>query len=294
MQQTNAERHYPVTAWSSPVSPEICRRLTYAGAVPAPADPQVTHLRVEALGVVVPLEVRGADLAEAVAQAWQDALVDDPGTTPPLVVAVGPWGAAEVAGADVAEVLHRLSPAVTQRAIDARAGQLVMLHAAALADPATGATALLVAPSGTGKTTASATLGTRFAYLTDETAGVEPDGTLAPHRKPLSLIRGGHLKDQVSPTALGLLGTDRACHVAALLVIERDPDHAGDPVVSDLDTIDALALLAPQASFLGRLERPLQRLVDVVRRAGGARHVTYAEAATLEPVVRALLDGGRR
>ena len=57
------------------------------------------------------------------------------------------------------------------------------------------------------------------------------------------------------------------------------------PCVVPLDTIDALAELAPQVSFLGRFERPLQRLADVLRRAGGAQHVTYREAADLEPVL---------
>lgn len=253
------------------------------------SDPEVTRICVEALGVVVPLDVRGPEFVSAVSRAWQDCMTTLPPDQPPLTVAVDPGGDVDVSGADVAEVLHRLSPAVTQRAIAARAGDLVMLHAAALADPVTGATTVLVAPSGTGKTTAARHLGRHLAYLTDETAGLDREGRLVPYRKPLSIIRTGHIKDQVSPTELQLRRTDRTCHIAALLVATRDPHHSGAPVVERLETVDALAALAPEASFLSRLEFPLQRLADVVHRAGGAHRVTYAEAFTLEPVLGSLM-----
>jgi hypothetical protein len=39
------------------------------------------------------------------------------------------------------------------------------------------------------------------------------------------------------------------------------------------------------------MERPLHRLAALVGRVGGVRRVTYAEAAQLRPIVRALLDG---
>lgn len=76
---------------------------------------------------------------------------------------------------DLAAVLDVLSPAVTQGAMAARASQLLMLHAAALARPDTVATAVLAGPSGAGKTTVATALGRHFAYLTDETVGVLPD-----------------------------------------------------------------------------------------------------------------------
>ncbi|QIK75229.1 hypothetical protein [Nocardioides piscis] len=170
----------------------------------------------------------------------------------------------------------------------------MMLHAAALADPVTGATAVLVAPSGTGKTTASTVLGRHLAYLTDETAGLTFDGAVLPYRKPLSIIESGHLKAQRSPSDLGLVTSVQNCHLVALLVIERRPAHEGEPLVLELETVDALAALAPEASSLSRLDRPLQRLVTLIRHAGGVRHVTYSEAATLAPVIQALLERSPR
>ena len=52
---------------------------------------------------------------------------------------------------------------LTQRimlsAIGARAGECLMLHAACIANPVTGAAAAFVAPGGTGETTLVSTLG---------------------------------------------------------------------------------------------------------------------------------------
>lgn len=267
-----------------------CRReLAYPRGMPPP----VGAVTVTALGVDIELRCEDDDVARAVAEAWSDARSTGH-SGPTSVLSIGASASSDVSGANIAEILHRLSPAVTLAALEARAGELVMLHAAALADPETGATAVLVAPSGTGKTTAASTLGRHFAYLSDETSGIAADGTLVPHRKPLSIIRTPHIKDQVSPTALGLRTIDRKCHLAALLVIERDPTHEGPPLVTTLETIDALALITPQASSLGRLDRPLHRLVDLFDRVGGVRHVTYSEATTLEPVVSDLLGGGAK
>lgn len=256
---------------------------------------QVTRLCVHTLGVTLPLDVHGPSLAAAVELAWRDCLTTLPPDLPPLSVSLGSSGTppGDVSGGDIPEALHRLSPAVTQQAIGARAGDLVMLHAAALADVDTGATAVLVAPSGTGKTTAATILGRHFAYLTDETAGIDRDGTVVPYPKPLSIIRSGHLKDQVAPSELGLLAVGRTCHVGAVLVLARDQGHTGAPMVSRLPTVDALAALAPEASFLGRLDLPLQRLAEVLDRAGGAHRVTYADAHTLEPTLRSLMGADR-
>ncbi|MCP3420913.1 hypothetical protein [Nocardioides pinisoli] len=233
---------------------------------------------VSAFGVVVPIRTSHA-LRGPVLEAWRDALTDDEPTT----------DAVQAAGTDVENALHHLSPAVTTAAIDARAGQLVMLHAAALADTETGRTAVLVAASGTGKTTASLTLGKTFAYLTDETAAITRDGVVLQYRKPLSIIDGSHVKKQIAPSALGLRSTDLDGRLAALLMIERDPGHEGEPQVEKLDTVDAIAAIAPQSSYLPSMDKPLHRLAELVHLVGGARRVRYAESADLAAVLTRLL-----
>ena len=260
-----------------------------------PYSPRMTSngpapFEVSALGVRIACQPHDEATAVAVRQAWRDAITT--ADSPPSeadAITVGLDPSCDVHGHDVAEVLHVLSPAITQRAIAANQGHLVMLHAAALAHPVTGATAVLVAPSGTGKTTASQVLGTHFAYLTDETAAITHEGVVLRYRKPLSIIEDGPLKAQYAPSELGLRSTEGECRLAALLVLQRSPEHEGPPEVVRLDTVDAIAALAPETSYLPSLAQPLHRLADVVHRAGGVHRVTYREAATLIPVLDALL-----
>ena len=236
----------------------------------------VTRICVDVFEVIVPVDVLGAGLADAVAVAWHDAISEKEPTVPPVTVAVGLDAAAQIRGGDIDEALHFLSPAITLHAIAARAGQLVMLHAAALADPQTGATAVLVAASGTGKTTAARILGGQFIYLSDETAAITHHGRVLAHRKPLSIIEtpGKALKTQLAASALGLDTSSRDCRLGALVVIERAPDHPDTPTVNRLEPVDAIAAIAPQTSYLPSLDRPLHRLAEVIDLAGGAHHVT--------------------
>ena len=68
-------------------------------------------------------------------------------------------------------------------------GSKVLLHAAAIGDPATKRAITLVGASGSGKTTASRYLGQRLAYLTDETTIIKrTTGAVVPYPKPLSVI----------------------------------------------------------------------------------------------------------
>lgn len=270
-----------------PRLPSPSRRVA---AVSFPVDTPAIRVRVQALDIVIDLALTGTELAQAVSTAWQDALTqtaERPAAT--LTVALGPHTAADVWGSSIEEVLHRLSPAVTQAAIAHWAGDLMMLHAAALAAPDTGRTAILVAASGTGKTTASRALGRRFAYLSDETAGITRDGIVLPYCKPLSIIETGHLKTQVAPSTLGLLATSRECRIGTILLLDRRPDHAGPPTLTPVDTIDAIAAIAPQSSYLPSVERPLRRLADVITLAGGAHRAAYREASDLEQPIADLL-----
>jgi len=254
-------------------------------------QPGVDELVIEALGVPLRLRVPYGGPLREIRAAWSDAIIA--AAPPPAAIVEVPWPDLVWGGGDTRELLHHLSPAVTQRAIAARRGELVMLHAAALADPVTGATAVLVAPSGTGKTTASRALGTRFAYLSDETAAITRKGVVLPYRKPLSIIEDGPIKAQRSPGELGLITIERECRLAALLVIQRDPHHQGAPRVVRLQTVDAIAAVAPESSYLPSLDQPLHRLAELIGLAGGAHRVTYCEAESLTDIVDELLAARR-
>lgn len=249
----------------------------------------------------------GAALAAAVRSAWDWCLVesayddpDRPAESVTVVLGADPEDLAEaarrggLAGVDLATVMDRLTPLVTERALTERRASLVMFHACAVADPETGDAVVLYGPSGTGKTTLARTLCTDLVYLSDEAAGVTDDLHVVPYPKPLSIIAepGDVLKEQVSPGRLGLVRPDdRAHRLRGLVQLRRDPAHRGPAILERLATVDALPELVAQTSFTRDMGRPLHRLAELAHRVGGVHRVTYAEAEQLRPLVRSTLRG---
>lgn len=196
-------------------------------------------------------------------------------------------GRGRVEGSDLPDLMQMLTQAVTRAAIDAQKGRLVMLHAAGIQDPASGATVALVAPGGTGKTTLVRTLGPGRAYITDETVAVREDYTVLPYPKPLSVRRepSSPWKDETAPGSLGLAAPRDPAHLAAVVMLDRRDDHDGAPEVEDLHTLDAIAALTPETSHLPEMDKPLQRMAALCDSVGGVVRVTYREAEHLAPLV---------
>jgi hypothetical protein len=254
---------------------------------------------VLALGVRIRVVVPDPSLVDAVRRAWHLCLLDrldrpvaaaaDWEQVPPeRTVRLDPPGTGDARAH--ARALQSLTQSVTAAAIRAQVGRLLMFHAGGLADPRTGAAIAYAAAGGTGKTTLTRTLGPGLGYLTDETFAVRLDGSVVPYLKPLSVRRADGAKDEVPPGDLGLAPPPVPARIGALLSIHRDPGHRGVPAVERLGLLDAIATLSPEVSSLAALPRPLRSLADVVERAGGLLRVTYAEAESLRPVVRELLE----
>lgn len=114
------------------------------------------------------------------------------------------------------------------------------------------------------------------------------DARMVPHPKPLSIVQpGSPLKDQVGPAAAGLARPADPGSLAAVVMLERD----GTPTV-DLEpvrTAAAIALLAEQTSYLGRLPRPLSFVAEILERTRGVFVAHYREAADLEPALDVLV-----
>lgn len=240
------------------------------------ATGEVVRLRV--LGVIVDVvfdSARHATDAALVRGAWHHCVVDRSDDPAAVAVHVG-----EVD--DVDALLHWLSQEVTLRAIDARAGELLMLHAAAVAHPETGAALAAIGPSGMGKSTWLQTHGPGRRYLSDETVAVRTDLALVSHAKPVS-VAGDVFKRQVPPGALGLLPAEGSERLVGLWLLDRDGSVPAR--LEPLEVLDAVALLAEHASHLPVTSRPLHRLADVIDRCGGLFRARYAEAADLAPFV---------
>ncbi len=138
-------------------------------------------------------------LKDRVESAWQHCLASTGGRAARRV----PWR-----GHNSEMGMHLLSQDVTRTAIDARAGQAVMLHAAAVADPTSGAAIAVVGGSGAGKTTWVQAHGLERRYISDETVLITSDLQIFGIPKPLSLGHGG-VKEQVAPREFGLRAGER-------------------------------------------------------------------------------------
>lgn len=187
---------------------------------------------------------------------------------------------------------YAFSRAVTQAAIERLAGSALLLHAAGLVSPDGERGAVLVASSGTGKSTAARTLGRRLGYLSDELMLIDAQERLQGLTKPLSIIvpefPGG--KDESSPDELGLGATPSAApRLAALVCLSRaaDEDQAR---LEPIGLHDLIAEVVPQTSSLWRVQRPLHRLAEAASRAGGPYRLRYAEIADTAPLVDGLLE----
>lgn len=244
---------------------------------------------VESLGHRIDIAVTGdgaADLTARAVEAWERCLVtDEPAPQAAhqlrVMVRAGTMASRSVTAVSAPShdaAMEMLSQAVTLVGVTASAGGLLMLHAAGLADPVTGRTAVLVGPSGMGKSTATRTLCRDWGYVSDETVALTETGEIVAYPKPLSLIEEGRWKRQASPSSLQLAVAPQRLRPAKFVLLNRTPDASGS--VREVALTEAVARIAEQTSFLGDLERPLQRIAALVREAGCVE-VSYAEATQL-------------
>lgn len=190
---------------------------------------------------------------------------------------------------DADQQFESLTVIATLNALQHRRGEFMMFHAAGLADER-GRVAAFVGPSGRGKTTLSRALGQHYGYVSDETVGVDHDLTVYPYRKPLSMVREGKPKQQVSPAEAGLLDLpDASLALSSLILMERDEEVAM-PIVEEVSFLDAVTELVPQMSYLPEVPRPLQRLAALCDAVGGVVRVRYANAPDVVQLMPELVE----
>jgi len=190
---------------------------------------------------------------------------------------------------------YAFSRAITQAVIERHAGSALLLHAAGLASEDGRRGVVLVASSGTGKSTAARHLGRRLGYLSDELMMIDEHEELHGLTKPISLIVPGFPggKEESSPDALALGATPIAPPRLAAMVCLSRSEEAVPPRFDSIGLHELIAEVVPQTSSLWRVDRPLQRLAEAARRGGGLFRLAYAEIADAEPLVRGLLEADR-
>lgn len=187
---------------------------------------------------------------------------------------------------------YAFSRAMTQAVISRLAGSGLLLHAAGLTSPDGGRGVVLVASSGTGKSTAARTLGRHFGYLSDELMRIDAEHRMQGLTKPLSIIvpdfPGG--KDESSPDDLALVGAPReAPALAAVVCLARSTD-AVDAVLEPISVHEFIAEVLPQSSSIWRGERPLHHLVEAGVLGGGPYRLRYSEIDEAEELIASLLS----
>ena len=256
-------------------------------------------LLIQALGHRFEVDVDGlpADEVAALRRQWARCAPDEHDPAPAA-------DAPSVALSDDEDPVRRdyaLASSLTFAAIRQAAGTGVMLHACGIATD-TGEVAVLVAASGTGKTTAAARLCAHdFGYVTDETVLIRPDLSVLPYPKPLSVVLGAddpHHKQQHGPDELQLRTPPDTLHARGLLLLDRidrrgrdedAPHPATVPACEPVGLIDAMMALIPQTSSLTALDRPLTALAQLIREMGGVRTMYYREIDATSGLIRQVL-----
>lgn len=239
-----------------------------------------------ALGVLLNLthdQIPEPRLGDTIRRAWRDCTCPPQHPSRQLEVLIP-----ATAVPPLEQALSDLSTQVTLAALDALRGTRLLLHAAGIAAP-DGRVLALVGPSGRGKTTASRHLGRHYGYVSDETVAVDPDLTVYPYRKPLSIIvEGKPFKEQIAPSDLGLLPLpDAPLRLTGITLIDRDPD-TDTPGAFPVDLIDAICEMTPQISYLPDLPSPLQYVARIVDQIGGVTRLIYRDAVDLPALVDAM------
>lgn len=236
---------------------------------------------------------------EAVSNHDQVLLVHPVSDTPILDIAqplMGPFMKVGTLRVDsVEQGLQDLTSRITVAMIEQLVGSGVMLHSAVIGDPESKRALALVGVSGSGKTTASRFLGSKLAYLTDETAIISDEGFVTPYPKPLSVIVDPNApKEQQNPVEAGLNVVDpedRGYKLTRIVLISRD-EQAKEPRLERVPLHEALVFLSEQSSGLARHPEGVVSLAKLVERCGGVWRLVYSEVEDTLPLVQDLLNGG--
>lgn len=171
-------------------------------------------------------------------------------------------------------VASEFSTVVTRASLHSLRGtRRLLLHAGGIAD-ADGRVAVLVGPSGRGKTTTIREMAREYAYVSDETIAIDARGEILPYPKPLSIIvpEQKH-KQQVPSSAMGLKQLhQKPLHLGTMVILERGPLGTVGRI-EPLPLAQALTQICSQSSYLMELPHPLATVARLMNFSGGFKRL---------------------
>lgn len=259
-------------------------------------DHAAAGIDLEVLGTLVRVRTAGSAAHTVLTAQWSRCLTTPdryPGSDP-IEVSAG-----DAADSDLPDGFgYMLASQVTLRAIERAFGRRLMFHAAGLAT-GDGQVIALVAPSGTGKTTAALTLCRQaFGYVTDETVSIDVQGQfdVLPYPKPLSVVRPagqGTGKSQHGPDELGLRPAAGPLRLARLVLLDRHQEPT-PPTLTPVGLLDGIVEVAQQVSALAKLPEPLQALSRTVDHCHGIHRLSYDDIGSTAGVLADLVAAAPR
>ena len=73
--------------------------------------------------------------------------------------------------------------------------------------------------------------------------------------------------------------------LSQLYFLDRNPQHSGTPLLSEVSLKEAVSLLVPQLSYLSKRTEPMHDLLKLVMHGSGIRKLTYSSAGDLSAFV---------
>ncbi len=187
---------------------------------------------------------------------------------------------------------YGVSRALTLATLRRQRGTMLLLHAAGLTAPGVRRALVLVASSGTGKSTASHHLAQSWGYLSDESIGITDDLRVLGHPKPVSqLVDPGDLSHKVeaSPDDAGYAVAPGSSELGAVVLLRRDPERTEPAALVAAPLLDSMLSAIGQTSSLYLLADPLDRLARAMTVGGGPWALDYRDIHDCDALLAGLL-----
>jgi hypothetical protein len=245
----------------------------------------VRSLRLQVLGLSVRVDCADEATHAEVATAWARCLDREPAGDADLEIPLETDDGARA-------LLARLSFGALGSASPGR----VLFRAVGVADADGRVLALVGGTPKRRKTAILALARGGFDYVTDEVVAVGPRGDVVDFPRPLALdepdLPGGD-RGLCGPDELGLGVPTGPLELAGIVQLDPERGRSQPAVLQRMGLADGILGLARNVRPADELARPLQRLCELIERAGGVHRLSYDDIDDTTELLRELLRSPR-